>query len=97
MTPALLLDLVTPAAVAKAILGVVVGVAIGTLHFHALWWSLRAGGGAARFVARTALRWSLTIALFGALALIGAPALLGGTLGLLAARHVVLRKIGRLP
>ncbi|MBS1164552.1 MAG: N-ATPase, AtpR subunit [Proteobacteria bacterium] len=97
MTPALLLDLVTPAAVAKAILGAAIGAGIGALHFQALWWSLRAGDGAARFVARTALRWSLTIGLFGALALLGAPALLGGALGLLAARHIVLRKIGRLP
>lgn len=97
MTPALLLALVTPASVAKAILGVAVGAGIGALHFRALWWSLGAGGGAGRFVARTALRWSLTIGLFGALALVGAPALLGGALGLLATRHLVLRKIGRLP
>ncbi len=90
----MLLALVTPAAVAKVILAAAAGAGIGALHFCVLWWSLRTGGGALRFAGLAALRWSLTIALFVALALVGAPALVAGALGLLAVRHLVLRRIG---
>lgn len=92
---AMLLDLVTAAALTKVIIAAAAGASIGALHFRVLWWSLSAGSGALRFVGLATLRWSLTIALFVALALIGTSALFAGTLGLLTVRHVVLRQIGR--
>lgn len=90
----MLLALVTPASVTKVVIAAAAGAGIGALHFCVLWWSLKAGGGALRFAVLAALRWSLTIALFVVLALLGAPALVAGALGLLAVRHIVLRRIG---
>jgi F1F0 ATPase subunit 2 len=95
--PAMFAELVIAGPTIKALVGTAVGAGIGALHFGSLWWSVQAGadGGALHFIAMAALRWSFTIALFGALAMIGAPALFGGALGLLAARHVILRQIRR--
>ncbi len=73
------------------------GIAIGILHFRLLWWNARLFVRAGSALAATALQ----LARFGVLGLVlfvmaksSAAVLLAGGLGLLIARHIVIRRIG---
>ena len=80
-------------------LGLVVGLLIGAIHFGSLWWTARAyaGGGLVRPLVVHVLRFVLTVAVLVGLARIGAVALLAGALGLVVARALVVRRVGRTP
>jgi F1F0 ATPase subunit 2 len=82
-----------------AVCGAVVGYGVGALYFGSLRWTAEAwvAGAVVRAVASQIGRLALVaIVLFG-LAKIGPAALLCGALGVLAARHVAVRRFGRSP
>ena len=76
--------------------GLIAGLFAGVLHFASLWWNTRllVTGGAAKAVVMQLARFATTAAVLMALAKLGAPALLGGGLGLLWARGPLLRRFG---
>lgn len=78
-----------------ALLGAALGTVIGYAHFATLRLNVQlylSGGGAARALALQALRIALLAGGLGALAWLGAPALLGGMAGILLARRIVVRR-----
>ena len=73
-----------------------VGTAVGSIHFHTLWWNARrlvSGGGIVATLASTLARFGLVGAVLVLASRDGATALLLTAAGLLAARHVVLSRI----
>ncbi len=83
--------------VGGALIGLAVGTLLGLIHFGSLWWNVRllASGGALRALAIQLLRFALLAAVLLGLAKLGAAALLAGALGLLLARSLLLRRLGR--
>ena len=84
-----------PAALLGAAFGTAFGTVLGYAHFATLRLNVRlylAGGGPMRALALQVLRIALLAGGLGALAWLGAPALLGGMAGVLLARRVVLRR-----
>lgn len=81
----------------RIILGLVAGMLLGLVHFGSLWWNARlyAGGGWVQALGLQLLRICLLIVVLGALAWLGASFLLAGALGLLLARGLILRFLGR--
>jgi F1F0 ATPase subunit 2 len=81
----------------RIVLGLAAGVLLGLIHFGSLWWNSRlyAGGGWGQALGLQLLRFCLLLAVLGALAWLGASFLLAGALGLLLARGLVLRFLGR--
>jgi F1F0 ATPase subunit 2 len=77
------------------IVGLVVGTLAGFIHFTTLHWSVRllTSGTAGKALAVQLCRLGLVAAVFILLAHWGAATLLSAALGLLLARHVVLRRI----
>lgn len=83
---------------AGAALGLGVGLAAGAAYFATLWWNTRlylSGGRALLAVLIQAARFALLLVALAALALFGALPLLMGALGLLVARTLVVRRLGR--
>ncbi|WP_296706017.1 ATP synthase subunit I [Rhodoblastus sp.] len=81
----------------NALFGLAVGALLGLAHFGSLWWNTRlyADGGFLRALAVQLGRFGLLIVVLAALAKIGAPALLGGALGVFFTRGLLLRRLGR--
>jgi len=81
----------------SVLLGLAVGLLLGLAHFGSLWWNvgLLASGGALRALGLQLLRFTLLAGVLFGLAKLGAAALLGGGLGLLIARGLLLRRLGR--
>ena len=79
-------------------LGVVTGAAAGFAYFAALRWNvdLFERGATPGAILLLLTRFALLAALLVGLAKLSAPALLASALGLLAARHVTLRRLGGL-
>ena len=78
-----------------SLLGLAVGLVAGTLHFLTLrrGTALYLGGGSpARAIALQLARLALLTAVLAGLAWLGAAPLLAGALGVVAARHLVLRR-----
>lgn len=82
-----------------ALLGLIVGVLLGLAYFGSLWWNARlyASGGGLRALAVQMLRLALLVGVLAGLAKLGALPLLTGALGLLAARNLLVRHLGRTP
>ncbi|MFG1393536.1 N-ATPase subunit AtpR [Xanthobacter agilis] len=83
---------------AGAALGLGVGLVAGGAYFTALWWNTQlylAGGRALVAIALQAARFALLLGAMAALALLGALPLLMGAVGLLIARTLVVRRLGR--
>lgn len=84
------------------ILHILAGAAVGGLagyaYFSALWWNVGMfeRGAAPKAIFVLVLRFALLAAVFIALAKLGALALLAGAGGLLAARRIVIRRVGKL-
>lgn len=89
----------TGSQIGGALIGFTVGVLLGLIHFGSLWWNLRllASAGALRALAVQLLRFALLAVVLAGLAKLGAAALLAGALGLLLARGLLLRRLGRAP
>jgi F1F0 ATPase subunit 2 len=81
----------------RLLLGLAAGLLLGFIHFGSLWWNAQvyAGGGWAQALGLQLLRFCLLLAVLGALAWLGATFLLAGALGLLLARGLMLRFLGR--
>ncbi len=84
------------AAAAPFAVGLVAGLFAGLFHFASLWWNTRLllTGGAAKAVLIQLARLAVTAAVLTALAKLGAPALLGGALGILLTRRPLLKRFG---
>jgi len=84
------------AEVLHALVGLGVGTLLGLLYFALLRWNTRiyTGGRVALGLVAQAFRFALAAGVLFALAHLGAGALLSGTIGLLGARHLVLRHVG---
>jgi F1F0 ATPase subunit 2 len=82
----------------SALFGLAVGALLGLAHFGSLWWNTRlyADGNFFRAFAVQSGRFGLLIVILAALAKIGAAGLLGGALGLVFARGLLLRRYGRI-
>lgn len=83
---------------AAAGLGLAVGLIAGGAYFASLWWNTQlylAGGRALLAVLVQMLRFTVLLVALAGLALFGAMALLMGAAGLLLARALVLRRLGR--
>lgn len=80
-----------------ALFGFGVGVLLGLLHIGSLWWitQLYLKGGALRALAVQLLRFAVLLAVFAGLSKLGALPLLSGAIGLLLARSVLVRRLGR--
>lgn len=85
--------------IGMALGGFVAGVVLGIAHFGSLWWNTRlyAAGTAGRALAVQVLRIAVLVAVLALLARLGTAALLGGAAGLLLARAVLVRRLGRTP
>lgn len=83
----------------QILIGLGAGIALGVVHFATLRRVARlyAEGGAGVPLALQLARLLILGAVLFGLAKIGAPALLAGAIGLLLARHVVVRRLGGLP
>jgi len=81
---------------ANVAVGLIAGLFAGLFHFASLWWNTRLllTGGAAKAVVMQLARFAMTVAVLMALAKLGAPALLGGAVGVLCARRPLLRRFG---
>jgi F1F0 ATPase subunit 2 len=79
--------------------GLLAGVLLGFAYFGSLWWNTRlySTGTAVRALTVQVLRLGVLVAALVVLARFGAVALLAAVLGLLLARTVVLRVVGRGP
>jgi F1F0 ATPase subunit 2 len=77
--------------------GLAVGLTAGLIHFTTLHWSVRllTIGSAGKALVVQLCRLGLLAAVFIVLARMGAPTLLSAALGLLLARHAVLRRVRR--
>ncbi|WP_454918888.1 N-ATPase subunit AtpR [Xanthobacter sediminis] len=83
---------------AGAALGLGGGLAAGAAYFATLWWNTQlylSGGRALLAILIQAARFALLLVALAALALFGALPLLMGAVGLLIARTLVLRRLGR--
>lgn len=83
---------------AGAALGFGVGLVAGAAYFASLWWNTRlylSGGRALLAIALQVLRFALLLAAMALLSLFGAWPLLAGAAGLLVARTVVVRRLGK--
>jgi F1F0 ATPase subunit 2 len=87
------------AAALHILLGFAVGAPLGLVHFATLRWNtgLYLGKGPALGLGLQVLRLAVLGTVFFLLARLGAVMLLSATLGLLAARHLLLRRTGALP
>jgi F1F0 ATPase subunit 2 len=76
--------------------GLAVGTLLGLVHFGSLWWNVRllTTGSAVCALAVQLLRFAILAGVLFGLAMLGAAALLAGTLGLLLARALLLRRLG---
>jgi len=77
--------------------GLLAGMAVGLAHFATLWWNTRLFTGSGSIFAAFGLqlgRFAMVVAVFFGLAKFGALPLLAGALGLLLARHIVIKRIG---
>lgn len=87
-----------PGPLAGAALGLGVGLVAGAGYFASLWWNTQlylSGGRALLAILIQAARFALLLVALAALALFGALPLLMGAVGLLIARTLVLRRLGR--
>lgn len=87
-----------PGPLAGTALGLGVGLAAGAAYFATLWWNTQlylSGGRALLALLIQVVRFALLLAALAALALFGALPLLTGAVGLLIARTLVLRRLGR--
>jgi len=83
---------------AAAGLGLAVGLAAGAAYFASLWWNTQlylAGGRVLLALALQILRLAVLLMALAGLAVFGALALLMGAVGVLLARALVLRRVGR--
>lgn len=80
----------------QGVVGFTVGAVAGLGYFFALWRTigLLVQGGALKALATQLARFAALAVVFFALAKLGAVALLSGALGLLLARHLLLRRLG---
>ncbi len=85
--------------VAAVALGLVVGGLLGLAHFSTLWLNtkLYARGGVGMALALQLVRFAVLVVVFYGLARLGALPLLSGALALIGARALVVRRLGRLP
>jgi F1F0 ATPase subunit 2 len=84
---------------AGAALGLGVGLVAGGAYFASLWWNTQlylAGGRALLAIALQVARFALLLGAMAALAFLGALPLLMGAVGLLIARTLVVRRLGRM-
>jgi len=81
----------------RVFLGLAAGLLQGLIHFGSLWWNARlyTRGGWAQALGLQLLRFCLLLAVLGTLAWLGAAFLIAGALGLLLARGLMLRFLGR--
>jgi F1F0 ATPase subunit 2 len=87
-----------PGFVPSLAVGLAVGLTAGLIHFTTLHWTVRlltGGGSASKALVVQLCRLGLLAAVFIVLARLGAPTLLSAALGLLLARHAVLRRVRR--
>jgi F1F0 ATPase subunit 2 len=84
-----------PRVVPGLLLGFVVGLLAGFIHFTTLHWSVRllTSGTIAKALVVQLCRLGLLAAVFIVLARLGAPTLLSAAVGLLLARHLILRRV----
>jgi F1F0 ATPase subunit 2 len=84
-----------PGLVPGLLAGLVVGLLAGLIHFTTLHWSVRllTAGTIAKALAVQLCRLGLLAAVFIGLAHLGAPTLLSAAVGLLLARHLILRRV----
>ena len=82
---------------ARVLLGAGCGMLLGFAHFGSLWWNTRlyTGGSGIRALAMQVLRLILLAGVLTGLAHLGALPLLAAALGLLVARSLILRRLGR--
>ena len=76
-----------------------VGFLFGLAHFGSLWWNARlyAGHGAVLALALQLVRLGLLVLVLATLARLGAAPLVAAASGLLVARLLLVRRLGRLP
>lgn len=82
-----------------AAIGFVVGMILGVVHFGALWWNTRLyteGGSTALALALQLGRFVVLAVVLAGIALLGALPLLTAALGLLLARRLVVRRLGKI-
>lgn len=84
--------------IAGAAFGLAVGALLGVIHFGSLWWNatLFARGGAAAALAIQLARFAVLVLALAGLARLGAVPLLAGAAGLIAARQLVVHRLGRI-
>lgn len=85
--------------VTGAAVGLGVGLVAGGAYFASLWWNTRLyleGGRALLAILLQVVRFALLLVALAALALFGALPLLMGAVGLLIARTLVVRRLGRM-
>jgi F1F0 ATPase subunit 2 len=84
--------------IAGAVFGLAAGALLGLAHFGSLWWNtgLYARGGAAAALVIQLARFAVLGLVLAGLAHLGAMPLLAGALGLIAVRHLVVRRLGRI-
>jgi len=85
------------ARMAVVLAGFFAGALLGLVHFGSLWWNVQlyAGGRPIRSFGLQILRFALIATVLTGLARLGALPLLAGALGLLLARGILLRRLGR--
>ena len=85
--------------VAGAAVGLVAGGLLGLVHFSTLWLNtkLYTRGGVAAALALQLARFAVLALVFYGLARLGALPLISGALALVAARALVVRRLGRTP
>jgi F1F0 ATPase subunit 2 len=90
-------NLAHPGPLAAALIGLAGGVLLGLAHFGSLWWNAKAylSGGVGAALAIQLLRFAVLALVLAGLAKLGALPLLTGALGLLIARGLLLRRLGR--
>lgn len=84
--------------VAGAVFGLLVGALLGVVHFGSLWWNTRlyTTGGAVAALAIQLGRFAVLALVLAGLALLGALPLLAGAAGLMIARQLVVRRLGKI-
>lgn len=84
--------------VAGAAFGMAVGALLGLIHFGSLWWNttLYARGGAGAALMIQLARFAVLVLVLAGLARLGAVPLLAGAAGLIAVRHLVVRRLGKI-
>jgi len=82
----------------QIIIGLIVGLLVGTFHFTSLWWNTRffATGAAGKAIALQLGRIAVAVAVLTLLARLGLAALLSGGLAFLVARPLLVWRFGAL-